>query len=170
MKWTTLLEAGMTQAFKTTDGLMAMVGDDELDWKPQTGSNWMTTGQLLMHLTSACGFCCRGFATGDWGMPEDAGEGDMLPPAEKMPAIPSVAEARRLLEEDRKLALAMVKEVGEADLEGKIVAAPWEEGAGKPLGQHFLGMVMHLDQHKAQLFYYLKLQGKPVNTMHLWGF
>jgi len=30
-------------------------------------------------------------------------------------------------------------------------------------------MVNHLNQHKGQLFYYLKLQGKAVNTMHLWG-
>jgi hypothetical protein len=30
-------------------------------------------------------------------------------------------------------------------------------------------MVGHLAQHKGQLFYYLKLQGKPVNTAHLWG-
>jgi hypothetical protein len=30
-------------------------------------------------------------------------------------------------------------------------------------------MVEHLAQHKGQLFYYFKLQGKPVNTGHLWG-
>ena len=30
-------------------------------------------------------------------------------------------------------------------------------------------MAEHLAQHKAQLFYYLKLQGKDVNTMHLYG-
>ena len=30
-------------------------------------------------------------------------------------------------------------------------------------------MVGHLANHKAQLFYYLKLLGKDVNTMHLYG-
>jgi hypothetical protein len=30
-------------------------------------------------------------------------------------------------------------------------------------------MIGHLAQHKAQLFYYLKLQGKPVHTGHLYG-
>jgi len=30
-------------------------------------------------------------------------------------------------------------------------------------------MIQHLDRHKVQLFYYLKLQGKPVNTADLWG-
>jgi len=29
--------------------------------------------------------------------------------------------------------------------------------------------VNHLLSHKGQLFYYLKLQGREVNTMHLWG-
>jgi uncharacterized damage-inducible protein DinB len=32
-----------------------------------------------------------------------------------------------------------------------------------------LFMVEHLNQHKGQLFYYLKLQGKPVKTPDLWG-
>jgi hypothetical protein len=30
-------------------------------------------------------------------------------------------------------------------------------------------MIDHLKAHKSQLFYDLKLQGKPVNTGHLWG-
>ncbi len=38
-----------------------------------------------------------------------------------------------------------------------------------PLGFQLHQMVRHLDEHKAQLFYYLKLQGKPVNTGDLWG-
>jgi uncharacterized damage-inducible protein DinB len=37
------------------------------------------------------------------------------------------------------------------------------------LGQHLLHMIQHLDRHKAQLFYYLKLQGQKVNTADLWG-
>ena len=35
----------------------------------------------------------------------------------------------------------------------------WKPGTG----------VDHLKEHKAQLFYYLKLQGKPVHTGNLWG-
>jgi hypothetical protein len=30
-------------------------------------------------------------------------------------------------------------------------------------------MLAHLAQHKGQLFYYLKLMGRPVHTGHLWG-
>jgi len=37
------------------------------------------------------------------------------------------------------------------------------------LGHHLLQMVEHLNSHKSQLFYYLKMQGKPVNTGDLWG-
>ena len=37
------------------------------------------------------------------------------------------------------------------------------------LGRQLLQMVQHLDRHKSQLFYYLKLQGKPVTTAELWG-
>lgn len=37
------------------------------------------------------------------------------------------------------------------------------------LGVRLMQTVGHLTQHKSQLFYYLKLQGRPVNTMHLSG-
>lgn len=178
MNWTNLLNAAVEETYKTTDALMVMVGDADLGWKPASGRNWMTTGQLLMHLTNACGFCCRGFLTGDWGMPEgacaevDAGDipkEAMLPPAEALPTIESVAEARRLLALDRQLALDMIKEAGESKLDGLLVAAPWCPDDAQPLGRQFLGMVQHLQSHKSQLYYYLKLMGRDVNTMHLWG-
>lgn len=179
MNWTALLNAEVEANYKAADALMAMVGDADLGWKPASGRNWMTTGQLLMHLTNACGFCCRGFLTGDWGMPEGACEGApdggeipmeaMLPPAEALPTVESVAEARRLLAEDKQLALAMIREAGEAKLDGLLVAAPWCPQEKLALGQQFLGMVCHLQTHKSQLFYYLKLMGRDVNTMHLWG-
>jgi hypothetical protein len=46
--------------------------------------------------------------------------------------------------------------------------APWG-GPEVTLFQPFTSMMWHLGRHKGQLFYYLKLQGKNVNTMHLWG-
>ncbi|MBM4131157.1 DinB family protein [bacterium] len=178
MNWTALLNAEVEDNYRAADGLMAMVGDADLGWKPASGRNWMTTGQLLMHLTNACGFCCRGFLTGDWGMPEGDCEGApdqempmeaMLPPAEALPTIGSVAEARRLLAEDKQLALAMIREAGEAKLDSLLVAAPWAPRDQQPLGRQFLSMTCHLQSHKSQLFYYLKLMGRDVNTMHLWG-
>ena len=54
------------------------------------------------------------------------------------------------------------------DLDTEIARAPWDT-MEMPLAQRMLEMANHLQQHKGQLFYYLKLQGKPVDTMHLWG-
>jgi hypothetical protein len=168
MNWTQLLEQDIEATYHATDGLMQLVEDSKLSWKPATGSNWMTTAQLLEHLTTACGACIRGFVTGEWGMPADAGPEDMLPSAEKLPAAKSVADARKRLAEDKALALELVRKVGEKDLDTRMVAAPWNP-TPKPLGKQCLEMVHHLSSHKSQLFYYLKLQGKPVHTGSLWG-
>lgn len=173
MNWTELLKSGIEDAHKATENLIGMVDGDRLDWKPSTGSNWMTTGQLLMHITIACGAPSRGFVTGDWGLPEgvDATEmsmEDMLPPAEKLPTVESVEEAKGLLAEDKKIALEALSQCSEEDLAGKPAPAPWD-ASEMILGRRLLQMVNHLNHHKAQLFYYLKLQGKPVHTGHLWG-
>jgi len=173
MNWTELLKSEVEDAYRATEGLLAMVDDDKLGWKPTIGSNWMTTGQLLMHVTGACGACCKGFVTGDWGFPEGIDPSQMpkdqlVPPVEKMQAVKSVAEAKKLLAEDKKLALQMLEKAGETDLAGKMTRAPWDP-AQTVLGKQLLGMVGHLNLHKAQLFYYLKMQGKPVHTGHLYG-
>ncbi len=173
MNWTTLLRGSFEYNYAVADKLMALVEDKELGWKPATGSNWMTTGQLLHHVTNACGASCKGFVTGDWGFPEgfdpsNMPEDAMLPPAEKLPTVKSVAEARKLLAEDKELALEMLGKCAEEELDTRIAKAPWDQ-MEMVLGQRMLEMATHLQQHKGQLFYYLKLMGKPVNTMHLWG-
>jgi hypothetical protein len=168
MNWTELLKSEIASTYGATEGLARLVDKDKLGWKPGSGSNWMTTGQLLEHITSACGACCKGFATGDWGMPADASPEDMLPSADKLPSVKSVDEALQKLAADKKTALEYVAKVGERDLASRKVGAPWNP-TEKPLGEQFLMSVQHLGSHKAQLFYYLKLQGKPVNTQHLWG-
>jgi uncharacterized damage-inducible protein DinB len=174
MNWTQLITSRMEDTFAVTDNLMAMLKDEELGWKPATGDNWMTAGQLLMHLTTACGMCCKGFATGEWDMPEMAGgddtsHEDMLPSADQLPTIASVAQAREALAADKAIALAVVAEAGENDLATRMVGAPWDQDETKELGRFMLEMVDHLALHKAQLFYYLKLMGRPVDTMSLWG-
>jgi hypothetical protein len=173
MSWTTLLKQEIESSYNAADKLIAMTDDAQLGWKPSTGSNWMTTGQLLKHVSDACGATFKGFITGDWGLPAGVDPSDMtaeqmLPPAEKLPALTSVAEARRLLAEDKRLALEMLAGCSEERLANEPAPAPWDP-TPKPLGHRLLGMVGHLEQHKTQLFYYLKLQGKPVNTMHLYG-
>ncbi len=173
MNWTELLKSEIEDSYRATEGLLAMAEDAQLGWKPASGSNWMTMGQLLMHITGSCGACCKGFVTGDWGFPEGVDPSQvpadqMLPPAEKLPAVKSVAEAKKLLAEDKKLALQMVDKAGETDLATKMACAPWDPSKAA-LGKQLLGMIGHLALHKTQLFYYLKLQGKPVNTGHLFG-
>jgi uncharacterized damage-inducible protein DinB len=174
MNWTDLLKSEVERAYTTTVKLLDKVDANTLDWKPASGHNWMTVGQLLKHISNACGTGCKGFVSGDWGLPpgmklEDLPAEEMLPPAEKMPGIGSVEEAKRLLAEDKRLALQMIEQAGEKDLAGQEITAPWAPGVGLPLGQQLLQMIQHLERHKSQLFYYLKLQDKPVNTEDLWG-
>ena len=143
-----------------------------MDWKPSDGSNWMKTGQLLMHLTISCGAPMRGFVTGDWGLPDgvdidDVSQAELLPPAEKLPTIGNVSEAKEFLAEDRQLALDTLAECDEDKLANQVSKTPWDS-TEMILGHRLLHMVAHLNHHKTQLFYYLKLQGKPVSTSHLW--
>jgi uncharacterized damage-inducible protein DinB len=173
MNWTELLKAEVESTYAVTERLLALVSEDSLEWKPSTGSNWMTTGQLLKHLTQGCGATFRAFITGDWGLPEgtDSSEPtseEHLPPAEKLPTVESVAEARRLLREDKETAFEMLAASGEEQLAHNPAPAPWDP-TEMVLGHRLLQMVDHQKQHKGQLFYYLKLQGKPVGTRELWG-
>lgn len=173
MSWRGLLTREIDTAYTVTLNLMDLVKDADLNWKPATGENWMTIGQLLRHLADGCGAAFKGFVTGDWGLPPDFDPSqmkpeDMLPPAEKMPTVVSVDEARIMLTNDKRLALEMLEGVTDDELDTKPAPAPWDPSE-TILGHRLLQMVDHTNQHKGQLFYYLKLQGKPVNTHHLWG-
>jgi len=174
MNWTDLLTDELEYLYRVTDALFEVAEDEALDRKPASGENWMTMGQLLMHTATSNGPGFRGFVTGDWGMPdgmslEDMEPSEMLPPAEKMPSVESVAQARKLLAEDADQAFDMLQSVSEEDLADRELAAPWHPDETFALGRHLLHSIRHTMQHKGQLFYYLKLQGKPVNTGHLWG-
>jgi hypothetical protein len=174
MNWTQLLKSEIESTYATTFKLLDKVRPESLDWRPGSGSNWMTVSQLLKHISSACGAGCQAFVTGDWGLPpgvkvEDLSPEEMLPPAEKLPGTDSVESARLALLEDKTLALRMIDQTGENELAARKLAAPWAPGREFVLGWHLLQMVRHLELHKAQLFYYLKLQGESVNTADLWG-
>lgn len=172
MSFKDILKSEIEYVFGIIEKLMDLVDNDKLEWKPSTGSNWMTTGQLLRHLVEGSSLTIKGFITGNWGMPDGVDIStlppeEMLPPAEKMLTVKNVAEAKQLLAGDRKAALDMLAGCNEKDLLAKIVTAPWDP-AEMALGQQILRVITHLIQHKGQLFYYLKLQGKPVNTSNLW--
>jgi len=170
MKLSEILKQDAEGMYRATEGLFRMV--DDLSWKPATGKNWMSTAQLLHHCTNACGFTINGFVNGDWGLPEgqslaDLPEDKVLPPAEKMPTVDGMDEAFDLLAADRALCMEVLSGVGDERLLGERSVAPWG-GPEMTLFQHCSSMIWHLGQHKGQLFYYLKLQGKDVNTMTLW--
>jgi len=168
------LKSEIESTYAGAQRLMNRVDPSRLGWKPQSGRNWMTVSQLLKHLTDACGAPFKGLVTGDWGLPEgmkmeDLSPEQMLPPAEKLPGIESVEEAQRLLSQDKALALRMIDQAGEENLANRQVSAPWAPGVTMVLGRYLLQMIQHLDKHKSQLFYYLKLQGEPVNTADLYS-
>jgi uncharacterized damage-inducible protein DinB len=173
MSLTDVLKQEAELSYDVTEKLFNLVDADKMDWKPSTGSNWMTMGQLLLHCTNSCGMGIKGFITGDWGLPEgmkfeDIPPDEMLPPAKKMPAVESIEQAQKLLAEDKQTTLRYLSEVSEEDLLTKKSAPPWG-GPEVSLFQHLYHMIGHLEQHKGQLFYYLKLLGKDVNTTNLWG-
>jgi hypothetical protein len=161
-------------AYKITEQLIRQVTNQERTWTPPTGKNWMTMGQLLMHCASfGCGKAVQGFIKGDWGLPEgtkieDLAQDNHVPPPAELPAVENVEQALELLEKDKELALKCLTELDENLLLDKRIVAPWG-GPELPLFQHLLDMVAHLNQHKGQLFYYLKLMGRNVSTKDLWG-
>ncbi|MEJ2614944.1 MAG: hypothetical protein P8Z35_08300 [Ignavibacteriaceae bacterium] len=74
-----------------TRNLFALVSNNELQWMPESGKNWMTTGQLLMHCAGfGCGKAVQGLVKGYWGLSEglkieDLNEEDHIPPQTELP-------------------------------------------------------------------------------------
>lgn len=157
-----------------TEKLFRKLDDRELHWKPSHGKNWMKVSQLLMHCANyGCGKAVQGFVRGDWNPVVDPGsdhssEVQHVPPAEILPDVESVDQALKLLAEDHLLTINCINETRETELLIRRSTAPWG-GPDQVLFQHLLMMIMHLNQHKGQLFYYLKLMGRDVNTNDLWG-
>ena len=156
MDWKTILIEQVKDAYRTVEALLELVEDEQLSWKPESGENWMTTGQLLNHMADACGSMFKGFITGEWEFEEG------------LRSVETVAEGKDKLTADKALALELLEGLTDNDLTTRMVQAPWEKEA-RPLGYSLTLMVSHLEVHKSQLFYYLKLQGKDVNTALMWG-
>ena len=173
MQWKPMIEGAFGYNYMLTEKLVEMVNDSELNWKPTIGNNWMNMGQLLRHIGSACGSPVKGFVTGDWGFPSDMDPTklsfeEIVPPVDKLLPVSSVKDAKDRLAEDKKTAYLYLGKCSEDDLDKKMIQAPWNP-IDLPLGQRLMESALHLNQHKGQLFYYLKMQGKPVHTGHLWG-
>lgn len=156
-------------AYGATRGLINLIKDSDLSWKPEQGKNWMTVGQLLKHISNSCGWCVQGFISNNWDMSafaEVAESDGGLMPADKLPAVGSVQEALSLLKADEELAHRQLELADDATWDDHITA-PW--GISGSRFNQVMDSIKHLLGHKSQLFYYLKLMGHDVNTHHLWG-
>ena len=92
----------------------------------------------------------------------------VVPKLDQLKSVSSVTDAKARLAADKKTAFEYLDKCTEEALTTKMVKAPLNQ-PDAPLGVRLLNAAEHLDHHKDQLFYYLKMQGKPVSTANLWG-
>ena len=170
MTLTRMLLDEAEETYAIVERLVRRVAEDELLWKPREGRDWMTMGQLLMHLANfGCGKAVQGFVKGAWPSEIEGEDPEVhVPPAAGLPTVLSVQEALDLLAEDRRVTLSCIAAAGEPNLLARRIVAPWG-GRELSLFQQLLEMLKHLAQHKGQLFYSLKLMGKTVASRDLWG-
>ena len=65
MKLTDLLKQEVHGMYHAAESVFKLAEGTDLNWRPATGKNWMSTGQAMHHCTNACGMCVKGFVTGD---------------------------------------------------------------------------------------------------------
>jgi hypothetical protein len=146
---------------RPAEKLIALVPPDKLAWKP--GPTFMSLGQVICHLSDGVGSGLEMLVTGKWPPMEEMEAGMKL---EKMPSC-GPEEALEKLVKDAKTLRTTLDGISEADFTNRVVSVPWGWKAKMEImGVSFLG---HFDNHKMQLFIYLKLLGLPVNTETLYG-
>ena len=149
------------QSMGPAEALMGMVPQDKLDWRPDP--SFMSIGQVLAHLGEGIGSSLEITLSGKWPSMEEMAAGMKL---ENMPSC-GVQEALGRLEKDKKTLRATLDSISEEDFSNRVVSVPWGWSAKVELmGVNFLG---HFNNHKMQLFTYLKLLGLPVDTQTLYG-
>jgi hypothetical protein len=149
------------QSFRPAEKLIGMVPAEKLNWKP--GPTFMSLGQVVCHLSDGLGSGFEMLLSGKWPSSEEMEAGMKL---ENMPSS-GVQEALGKLEKDKKVLRAALDGISEADFTNRVLSVPWGWKAKvEILGVSFLG---HFNNHKMQLFTYLKLLGLPVNTETLYG-
>ena len=149
------------QSIQPAEKLIGMVPADKLDWKP--GPTFMSTGQVLCHLSDGVGGGLETLVSGKWPPMEEMEAGMKL---ENMPSC-GVQEALSKLEKDKTILRATLDGISEDDFTNRVVSVPWGWKAKfEIMSVSFLG---HFNNHKMQLFTYLKLLGLPVNTESLYG-
>ena len=149
------------QSVQPAEKLIAMVPADKLDWKP--GPTFMSLGQVLCHLSDGLGGGLESVVSGKWPSTEEMEAGMKL---ENMPSC-GVQEALSKLEKDKAILRATLDGISEDDFTNRVVSVPWGWKAKFEIMS--FGFLGHFNNHKMQLFTYLKLLGLPVNTESLYG-
>ena len=149
------------QSFQPAEKLISMVPADKLGWKP--GPTFMSTGQLLCHLSDGVGAGLEMVITGKWPPAEEMEAGMKL---ENMPSC-GIREALGKLEKDKATLRDTLDDMSEEDFTNRVFAVPW--GWKTKFEIMSLAFLAHFNNHKMQLFTYLKLLGLPVNTETLYG-
>jgi len=146
--------------YRPAERLIGMVPTDKLDWRP--GPNFMSVGQAIYHLSGGVG-------TGlEWLLASKLPTMDEVAERMKLENLPScnLQEALEKLEHDKKVLRQVLDGLSEEDFTNKTVSAPWASTKMERMAFGFLG---HFNNHKMQLFTYLKLLGLPVDTQTLYG-
>jgi hypothetical protein len=149
------------QSVQPAEKLIAMVPADKLDWKP--GPTFMSLGQVLCHLSDGLGGGLESVVSGKWPSTEEMEAGMKL---ENMPSC-GVQEALSRLEKDKMTLRTTLDGISEDDFTNRVVSVPWGWKAKFEIMS--FGFLGHFNNHKMQLFTYLKLLGLPVNTESLYG-
>ena len=149
------------QSVQPAEKLIGMVPADKLDWKP--GPTFMSTGQVICHMSEGVGGGLESLVKGNWPPMEEMEAGMKL---ENMPSC-GVQEALSRLAKDKMTLRATLEAISEEDFTNRVVSVPWGwKTKFEIMSVAFLG---HFNNHKMQLFMYLKLLGLPVNTETLYG-
>jgi hypothetical protein len=149
------------ESVRPAQKLIGMVPADKLSWRP--GPTFMSMGQVINHLSEGLGGGLDMVLTGKWPA---MGEMEAAMKLENMPAC-GIQEALDRLQKDSEILHRTLDGVSEADFTNRVVSVPWGwQTKLEIMAVHFLG---HFDNHKMQLFTYLKLLGLPVNTETLYG-
>jgi hypothetical protein len=147
--------------YRPTEKLIGMVPGDKLNWQP--GPTFMSAGQVICHLGGGVGTGLEWLLGGKLPSMEEMAEGMKL---ENLPSC-SPQEALDKLEKDKKILRQVLDGMSEEDFTNKVVSAPW--GMRAKMERMAIGFLGHFNNHKMQLFTYLKLLGLPVNTETLYG-
>jgi len=137
------------QSIQPTEKLIGMVPADKLNWRP--GPTFMSMGQVLCHLSDGLGGGLESLVSGKWPSMEEMETGMKL---ENMPSC-GVQEALGKLAKDKTILRATLDSMSENDFTNRVVSVPWGWKAKfEIMSVHFLE---HFNNHKMQLFTYLKL-------------